>query len=91
MHLGQSQVAGITDLQVIENIGRGERIRTSDPLVPNQVRYQTALRPECIAKSYSRCQVPRASFAMPEAAAEWMPVSGMQSMGREACRTAVPA
>jgi hypothetical protein len=27
--------------------GRGERIRTSDPLVPNQVRYQTALRPEC--------------------------------------------
>jgi hypothetical protein len=26
--------------------GRGERIRTSDPLVPNQVRYQTALRPE---------------------------------------------
>ena len=26
--------------------GRGERIRTSDPLVPNQVRYQAALRPE---------------------------------------------
>ena len=33
--------------------GRGERIRTSDPLVPNQVRYQTALRPERIAKSHS--------------------------------------
>jgi hypothetical protein len=29
--------------------GRGERIRTSDPLVPNQVRYQTALRPEYTA------------------------------------------
>jgi hypothetical protein len=29
--------------------GRGERIRTSDPLVPNQVRYQTALRPELCA------------------------------------------
>ena len=29
--------------------GRGERIRTSDPLVPNQVRYQTALRPEYAA------------------------------------------
>src|SRR5580698_10308310 len=29
--------------------GRGERIRTSDPLVPNQVRYQTALRPELAA------------------------------------------
>ncbi len=28
--------------------GRGERIRTSDPLVPNQVRYQTALRPELL-------------------------------------------
>ena len=30
--------------------GRGERIRTSDPLVPNQVRYQTALRPECVLR-----------------------------------------
>ncbi len=30
--------------------GRGERIRTSDPLVPNQVRYQTALRPELAKK-----------------------------------------
>ncbi len=26
--------------------GRGDRIRTYDPLVPNQMRYQTALRPE---------------------------------------------
>src|ERR1019366_8202860 len=26
--------------------GRGERIRTSDPTVPNRVRYQAALRPE---------------------------------------------
>ena len=25
--------------------GRGERIRTSDPLVPNQMRYQAALHP----------------------------------------------
>ena len=30
--------------------GRGERIRTSDPLVPNQVRYQTALRPEHVLR-----------------------------------------
>ena len=29
-----------------ENCSRGERIRTSDTLVPNQVRYQAALRPE---------------------------------------------
>ena len=26
--------------------GRGETIRTSDHLIPNQVRYQAALRPE---------------------------------------------
>ena len=26
-------------------VSRGERIRTSDILVPNQARYQTALRP----------------------------------------------
>ena len=32
-------------LAVYKN-GRGERIRTSDPLVPNQVRYQTAPRPD---------------------------------------------
>ena len=28
------------------NYGRGERIRTSDPLHPMQVRYQAALRPD---------------------------------------------
>ena len=27
-------------------IGRGDRIRTCDPLVPNQMRYQTAPLPE---------------------------------------------
>ena len=27
-------------------LGRGERIRTFDPLVPNQMRYQAALRPD---------------------------------------------
>ncbi|MEN9708951.1 MAG: hypothetical protein RIQ68_1359 [Pseudomonadota bacterium] len=29
--------------QLIEKNGRSERIRTSDPLVPNEVRYQAAL------------------------------------------------
>ena len=29
-----------------DEYGRGERIRTSDPTVPNRVRYQAALRPE---------------------------------------------
>ncbi len=31
------------DCQLIEKNGRSERIRTSDPLVPNEVRYQAAL------------------------------------------------
>ena len=35
-------------LNYSENIGRSTRIRTLDPLVPNQVRYQTALHSEKI-------------------------------------------
>src|SRR4051794_12515540 len=31
-----------------EGNGRGERIRTSDPLLPKQVRYQTALHPDAV-------------------------------------------
>ena len=31
---------------LFDSIGRGERIRTSDPLHPMQVRYQAALRPD---------------------------------------------
>ena len=34
------------DVRAEEEIGRGERIRTSDPLLPKQVRYQTALHPD---------------------------------------------
>ena len=30
----------------LEFIGRGDWIRTSDPLRPRQVRYQAALRPD---------------------------------------------
>jgi hypothetical protein len=30
----------------MEGIGRGDWIRTSDPLRPRQVRYQAALRPD---------------------------------------------
>ena len=33
-------------IQVIDLIGRGDRIRTCDPLHPMQVRYQAALHPE---------------------------------------------
>jgi hypothetical protein len=32
--------------RLVNRIGRGERIRTFDPLVPNQMRYQAALRPD---------------------------------------------
>ena len=31
---------------LVLSTGRGERIRTFDPLVPNQMRYQAALRPD---------------------------------------------
>ena len=33
-------------LLLIIKFGRGGEIRTPDPLVPNQMRYQAALRPE---------------------------------------------
>src|SRR5215218_816446 len=32
--------------QIAESIGRGERIRTSDPSVPNRVLYQAEPRPD---------------------------------------------
>jgi hypothetical protein len=35
-------------LYVIDLIGRGERIRTSDPLVPNQVLYQAEPLPDTL-------------------------------------------
>jgi hypothetical protein len=40
--------------------GRGDRIRTCDPLVPNQMRYQTALLPE--RRGYSAERVLDASL-----------------------------
>ena len=30
----------------LDKFGRGDRIRTCDPLLPKQMRYQTALRPD---------------------------------------------
>lgn len=35
--------------------GRGREIRTPDPLVPNQVRYQTALCPDSVVYTQSFC------------------------------------
>ena len=39
--------------------GRGEKIRTSDPLHPMQVRYQAALRPDAAAIIPSRSAIGR--------------------------------
>ena len=36
---------GIEAQTYTDTYGRGGEIRTPDPLVPNQMRYQTALRP----------------------------------------------
>ena len=44
--------------------GRGERIRTFDPLVPNQMRYQAALRPDLRILTGSALGVSNASFAL---------------------------
>ena len=41
-------------LQLVWNYGRSERIRTSDPIVPNDVRYQAALHSDMAAKRSAR-------------------------------------
>ena len=48
------QAAYKTMIQMVYSyfFGRGGKIRTCDPLVPNQMRYQTALRPEVMQNVY---------------------------------------
>ena len=49
-------------------IGRSDRIRTSDPLVPNEVRYQTALHSDidfCVAAERLIASPPRLSKSVP--------------------------
>ena len=41
------------DTQGLAQNGRGDWIRTSDPLTPSQVRYQPALRPGTIVKRHA--------------------------------------
>ncbi len=36
--------------------GRGSWIRTNDPLLPKQMRYQTALYPECLTEQIGALQ-----------------------------------
>jgi hypothetical protein len=45
---GRTKAKGLVDFHLLTLAinGRGERIRTFDPLVPNQMRYQAALRPD---------------------------------------------
>jgi hypothetical protein len=44
----QRQKDTIATIRMFFGYGRGDRIRTYDPLVPNQMRYQTALRPDVL-------------------------------------------
>ena len=46
--------------------GRSERIRTSDPLVPNEVRYQTALHSDLIAFFMRYLALYSESFSIPQ-------------------------
>ena len=41
--IGSGPAINITYQRIAKIFGRSERIRTSDPLVPNEVRYQAAL------------------------------------------------
>jgi hypothetical protein len=42
-------------------LGRGSRIRTCDPLLPKQMRYQTALLPESVGLPYRHARSPQAT------------------------------
>jgi homocysteine S-methyltransferase len=44
------------NLVIIKHVGRGERIRTSDPLVPNQVLYQAEPLPELTMEGCLRAE-----------------------------------
>ncbi|EAV45932.1 hypothetical protein SIAM614_08898 [Stappia aggregata IAM 12614] len=43
MQMHATGATQLISLQILGKNGRSERIRTSDPLVPNEVRYQAAL------------------------------------------------
>ena len=44
--MGRACASTILPTFTLEMIGRGERIRTSDPLLPKQVLYQAEPRPD---------------------------------------------
>ena len=44
--------------RILEESGRGDWIRTSDPLRPRQVRYQAALRPDSDFLGFYRARTP---------------------------------
>ena len=43
---GREAIQAVILTRILEKSGRGDWIRTSDPLRPRQVRYQAALRPD---------------------------------------------
>jgi hypothetical protein len=65
-------------------IGRGKRIRTSDPLVPNQVRYQAAPCPDIFAPAYTvtmllrKCHLHQTSKISHRHYFSWAVASGLQ-------------
>ena len=44
----------VSDCRALSSISRGARIRTGDPLLPKQVRYRTAPRPEDVVSRESK-------------------------------------
>ena len=75
------------------NSGRGDWIRTSDPLVPNQVRYQAALRLDNIQFCTTASVTPSAQapieYSQPER--PWQAVSASPRAGSRVPRRNGPA
>ncbi len=83
-HLGKdasdTRICGADETEIGKN-GRGERIRTSDPLVPNQVLYQAEPLPELVTGKCSRAK--RFLAGSSENARE-LPLSVPEDAGAEA-------
>ena len=74
--------------------GRGDWIRTSDPLLPKQMRYQAALRPDCVDDTAARrgtALVRQSESPRPvtRSTSQSQPVAGGAERGRPARRGAL--
>ena len=78
--------------------GRGGGIRTPDPLLPKQMRYQTALRPDAVSivsrhMSFGRHAVPTqlsAEVAMPAATELAPPAMRKRDQGQDRSARGIP-